>query len=112
MALLEQRTRNFILIFHFCELFALAFRLNTIYLWFYFPFQNDFNTGLDLSEARASLLSGDVVELTNATSTDSTSMKLVWEVSIQQKYESDFLALKTLCNKQKQSAKKSSSQPE
>lgn len=44
-------------------------------------FQNDFNTGLDLSEARASLLSGDVVELTNATSTDSTSMKLVWEVS-------------------------------
>lgn len=37
--------------------------------------------GLDLSEARASLLSGDVVELTNATSTDSTSMKLVWEVS-------------------------------
>lgn len=44
--------------------------------------QNDFNTGLDLSEARASLLSGDVVELTNATSTDSTSMKLVWEVSI------------------------------
>lgn len=44
--------------------------------------QNDFNTGLDLSEARASLLSGDVVELTNATPTDSTSMKLVWEVSI------------------------------
>lgn len=37
--------------------------------------------GLDLSEARASLLSGDVIELTNATSTDSTSMKLVWEVS-------------------------------
>lgn len=43
--------------------------------------QNEFNVGLDLSEARASLLSGDVVELTNATSTDSTSMKLVWEVS-------------------------------
>lgn len=37
--------------------------------------------GLDLSEARASLLSGDVVELTNITSTDSTSMKLNWDVS-------------------------------
>lgn len=44
-------------------------------------FQNEYNVGLDLSEARASLLSGDVVELTNATTTDSTSMKLVWEVS-------------------------------
>ena len=42
--------------------------------------QNEFNIGLDLSEARASLLSGDVVELTNATSTEPTSMKLVWEV--------------------------------
>ena len=38
------------------------------------------NTDLDLSEARASLLSGDVVELINATSVDSTSMKLLWEV--------------------------------
>jgi roundabout, axon guidance receptor 2 len=35
-----------------------------------------------MSEARASLLSGDVVELTNATSSDSTSMKLLWDVSI------------------------------
>lgn len=43
--------------------------------------QNDFSIGLDLSEARASLLSGDVVELSNATSTEPTSMKLVWEVS-------------------------------
>ena len=36
--------------------------------------------GIDMSEARASLLSGDVVELVNATAIDSTSMKLVWEV--------------------------------
>lgn len=43
--------------------------------------QNDMNTGLDMSEARASLLSGDVVELTNVTTIDSTSMKLLWEVS-------------------------------
>lgn len=48
--------------------------------------------GLDLSEARASLLSGDVVELTNATSTDSSSMKLVWEVSILLHYDSIFIA--------------------
>ena len=34
-----------------------------------------------MSEARASLLSGDVVELINATSSDSTSMKLLWEVN-------------------------------
>lgn len=39
------------------------------------------NNGLDMSEARASLLSGDVVELTNVTTIDSTSMKLLWEVS-------------------------------
>lgn len=38
------------------------------------------STDLDLSEARASLLSGDVVELINATAVDSTSMKLLWEV--------------------------------
>lgn len=37
-----------------------------------------------MSEARASLLSGDVVELVNATSVDSSSMKLVWEVSFNQ----------------------------
>ena len=37
---------------------------------------------MDTSEARASLLSGDVVELTNATSIESTSMKLLWEVII------------------------------
>lgn len=43
--------------------------------------QNEFNAALDLSEARASLLSGDVVELTNATSLESSSMRLVWEVS-------------------------------
>lgn len=41
---------------------------------------HEINTDLDLSEARASLLSGDVAELVNATSTDSTSIKLVWEV--------------------------------
>lgn len=46
-----------------------------------FVLQNEFNTALDLSEARASLLSGDVVELTNATSSKPNSMKLVWEVS-------------------------------
>lgn len=34
-----------------------------------------------MSEARASLLSGDVVELTNATAVDSTSAKLSWDVS-------------------------------
>lgn len=54
---------------------------------FVFPFlpQNDFHIGLDLSEARASLLSGDVVELSNATSTEPTSMKLVWEVNSKKK---------------------------
>lgn len=45
--------------------------------------QRYFNSGLDLSEARASLLSGDVVELTNASVVDSTSMKLTWQVSNQ-----------------------------
>lgn len=35
-----------------------------------------------MSEARASLLSGDVVELVNATSIDSKTMKLVWEVGV------------------------------
>lgn len=50
---------------------------------FFFFLQNEFNIGLDLSEARASLLSGDVVELTNATSTEPTVMKLVWEVNIE-----------------------------
>lgn len=52
-----------------------------ILLGCFFSSQNDFHVGLDLSEARASLLSGDVVELTNATSTEPTSMKLVWEVN-------------------------------
>ncbi|KAG5676557.1 hypothetical protein PVAND_006381 [Polypedilum vanderplanki] len=47
------------------------------------------NTDLDLSEARASLLSGDVVELINATSVDSTSMKLLWEI-INGKYVEGF----------------------
>lgn len=47
----------------------------------FFPSQDELNSDLDLSEARASLLSGDVVELINATSVDSTSMKLLWEVS-------------------------------
>lgn len=42
--------------------------------------QDELNSDLDLSEARASLLSGDVVELINATAVDSTSMKLLWEV--------------------------------
>lgn len=41
---------------------------------------DNFGMGIDMSEARASLLSGDVVELVNATAIDSTSMKLVWEV--------------------------------
>lgn len=70
------RLKYFILIFQF------YFLLTEREFFPFFPFQNDFNTGLDLSEARASLLSGDVVELTNATSTDSTSMKLMWEVRI------------------------------
>ncbi|XP_058122733.1 roundabout homolog 2-like [Anopheles ziemanni] len=45
--------------------------------------------GIDLSEARASLLSGDVVELINATSVDSTTMKLTWEI-INGKYVEGF----------------------
>lgn len=68
----------------------------------FFPFllslslyQRYFNSGLDLSEARASLLSGDVVELTNASVVDSTSMKLTWQVSNQSPFlplsVSDFL---------------------
>ncbi|XP_017859874.1 PREDICTED: protein sax-3 [Drosophila arizonae] len=48
-----------------------------------------FNSGLDLSEARASLLSGDVVELTNASVVDSTSMKLTWQI-INGKYVEGF----------------------
>ncbi|XP_065081068.1 roundabout homolog 2-like [Ochlerotatus camptorhynchus] len=50
---------------------------------------NEVNSGLDMSEARASLLSGDVVELVNATSVDSTTMKLVWEI-INGKYVEGF----------------------
>jgi len=42
--------------------------------------QDELNSDLDMSEVRASLLSGDVVELINATSVDSTSTKLLWEV--------------------------------
>ncbi|KNC26691.1 hypothetical protein FF38_04172 [Lucilia cuprina] len=48
-----------------------------------------FNSGLDLSEARASLLSGDVVELINASVVDSTSMKLSWQI-INGKYVEGF----------------------
>ncbi|KAL9923994.1 roundabout 2 isoform 2-T2 [Glossina fuscipes fuscipes] len=48
-----------------------------------------FNSGLDLSEARASLLSGDVVELINASVIDSTSMKLSWQI-INGKYVEGF----------------------
>nr|XP_036224307.1 Down syndrome cell adhesion molecule-like protein Dscam2 [Bactrocera oleae] len=48
-----------------------------------------FNSGLDLSEARASLLSGDVVELINASIVDSTSMKLTWQI-INGKYVEGF----------------------
>lgn len=40
----------------------------------------DASSSLDLSEARASLLSGDVVELTDATSIDSSTVKLTWEI--------------------------------
>ncbi|ETN61240.1 hypothetical protein AND_007106 [Anopheles darlingi] len=47
------------------------------------------NSGIDMSEARASLLSGDVVELVNATSIDSTTMKLAWEI-INGKYVEGF----------------------
>ncbi|KAL7043559.1 hypothetical protein ACKWTF_001570 [Chironomus riparius] len=50
---------------------------------------DEMNTDLDLSEARASLLSGDVVELINATSVDSTSIKLLWEI-INGKYVEGF----------------------
>ncbi|XP_061398597.1 protein sax-3 [Musca vetustissima] len=48
-----------------------------------------FNSGLDLSEARASLLSGDVIELINASVVDSTSMKLSWQI-INGKYVEGF----------------------
>lgn len=51
---------------------------------FFLPFfmQSDLgDVDMDLSEARATLLSGNVVQLINATSVDSTSMKLLWEVS-------------------------------
>lgn len=43
--------------------------------------QDDTSSNLDLSEARASLLSGDVVELTNASAVDSETVKLTWDVS-------------------------------
>lgn len=35
-----------------------------------------------MSEARASLLSGEVVELSNVSAIDSTSARLTWDVSI------------------------------
>uniref|UniRef100_A0A182K663 Roundabout n=1 Tax=Anopheles christyi TaxID=43041 RepID=A0A182K663_9DIPT len=50
---------------------------------------DNFGMEIDISEARASLLSGDVVELVNATAIDSTSMKLVWEI-INGKYVEGF----------------------
>lgn len=53
------------------------------------PKQNEFNVALDLSEARASLMSGDVIELTNATSAEPTSMRLVWDI-INGKYVEGF----------------------
>lgn len=56
--------------------------------------QNEFNAALDLSEARASLLSGDVVELTNATSSEPSTMKLVWEVSRVNKFLMHLLSVK------------------
>lgn len=62
----------------------------------YFISQNEFNIGLDLSEARASLLSGDVVELTNATSSDPTNMKLVWEVSARTNYQDTLYTIRFL----------------
>lgn len=43
--------------------------------------QVDLETGLDLSEARASLLSGEVAELMSVVAQDSTSVKLSWKVS-------------------------------
>ncbi|XP_053673919.1 roundabout homolog 2-like, partial [Anopheles nili] len=45
--------------------------------------------GIDMSEARASLLSGDVVELVNATAIDSSTIKLMWEI-INGKYVEGF----------------------
>ncbi|XP_053666292.1 roundabout homolog 1 [Anopheles marshallii] len=50
---------------------------------------DSFGAGIDMSEARASLLSGDVVELVNATAIDSTSIKLIWEI-INGKYVEGF----------------------
>lgn len=44
--------------------------------------QNDSVLGIDMSEARASLLSGEAVELTNATAVDATTVKIYWDVSI------------------------------
>lgn len=35
-----------------------------------------------MSEARASLLSGEAVELTNATAIDATTVKIYWDVSV------------------------------
>lgn len=73
--------------YRFLQLYLQLFLLNLTSLSFSLSFslflQRYFNSGLDLSEARASLLSGDVVELTNASVVDSTSMKLTWQVSNQ-----------------------------
>lgn len=42
---------------------------------------NNTELSINMSEVRASLLSGDAVELVNATSTDANSIRLMWEVS-------------------------------
>lgn len=47
------------------------------------------NNAIDLSEARASLLSGDVIELVNATTVDSTTVRLTWQI-IDGKYVEGF----------------------
>jgi roundabout, axon guidance receptor 2 len=41
---------------------------------------DDSSSNLDLSEARASLLSGDVVELTDASAINAETVKLTWEI--------------------------------
>ncbi|XP_055598620.1 roundabout homolog 1-like [Uranotaenia lowii] len=41
---------------------------------------NDINVGIEISEARASLLAGEVIELENVTATGSTSVRLSWKI--------------------------------
>ncbi|KAL5281899.1 ROBO1.2 family protein [Megaselia abdita] len=55
------------------------------------------NNAIDLSEARASLLSGDVIDLINATTIDSTNVRLTWQI-IDGKYVEGFYIYARLLN--------------